>query len=332
MIAAALLSLLSCGSHSAQSNTPSENNISVVPFDTTLSYVRAYLLNNNLAKAQAQYEKLQQPQDSAQALLMLAEISALQGDELAAQQAFIKALDMLEIDKQPLPSNVLAFFCKQKKWGALDAYAKKISSNKHNPAAVKAGLTQVGLCFYHNKRWEQAEKWLQQLDVTQQLAPQVYLALAHIAVQRKQYLGAQALINQYEVAKTHINAKNLWNAIEIYVALKEPDIAAQLGQNLRSLFPHNEYTREYIMLVKRSERVDREQLKINALLKLNNAQTKNKPANLAPETVIHTIKKGETLYQLARNYQVSLVQLLAWNPNLVIEEIAIGTQITVAAN
>jgi LysM repeat protein len=42
---------------------------------------------------------------------------------------------------------------------------------------------------------------------------------------------------------------------------------------------------------------------------------------------IHTIKKGETLYQLTRKYGVTLSQLLLWNPNVVANKLLLGTKI-----
>ena len=46
-----------------------------------------------------------------------------------------------------------------------------------------------------------------------------------------------------------------------------------------------------------------------------------------PLVLTHTIKKGETLYELTKKYDKPLSKLLLWNPNLVINEIPLGTKI-----
>ena len=46
------------------------------------------------------------------------------------------------------------------------------------------------------------------------------------------------------------------------------------------------------------------------------------------QTIVHTVKKGETLYALKRKYQVSLEDIKKWN-NLKSENLSIGQQITI---
>lgn len=48
-----------------------------------------------------------------------------------------------------------------------------------------------------------------------------------------------------------VDPQSLWAVIEIYMALKQPDMVTQVGENMRILFPYNQYTRKYILLTKR---------------------------------------------------------------------------------
>jgi LysM repeat protein len=41
------------------------------------------------------------------------------------------------------------------------------------------------------------------------------------------------------------------------------------------------------------------------------------------------MQKGETLYQLSKRYGVTIPELQAWNPSLVIDDISVGTKIRV---
>ena len=98
---------------------------------------------------------------------------------------------------------------------------------------------QIGLCFFNEQKFEQAKKWLQQLNYAHPIPPQVHLALARIAIEKNQLLVAQKSIKQYETTKSNIDAKMLWTAFEVYQTLKQPEIATQIGEHLYSLFPHN---------------------------------------------------------------------------------------------
>jgi Tfp pilus assembly protein PilF len=209
-------------------------------------------------------------------LLTLAELRAASGNAEGAQQAFLQAIANEQLDKQSVSVTLIDYFCTQKKWPALQGYAAALVANTPQDKTLNASptvnilknsaLTQIGLCFFNEQHFDEAQKWLQQLDVTQQLAHQAYLALARMAIEQKQYPTAQQLINQHEVTKNKIDAKMLWTAFEVYRALEQSEIANQLG---------------------------------------------------------------ETLYQLSKRYGVTTPELMSWNPNLVIDDISIGTKIRI---
>jgi Tfp pilus assembly protein PilF len=311
----------------------------------TLSHVKAYLLIGNVKQAQKTFDTINtidtigNPQAMPNTLLTLAELRAATGNAEGAQQAFLQALDSGQLDKKSVSVTLIDYFCTEKKWPALQGYASALVANTSEDNTQNASpsvshlkdsaLTQIGLCFFNAQHFDEAQKWLQQLDDTQQLAPQAYLALARIAVEQKQYPTAQQLINQYEVTKNQIDAKMLWTSFEVYRALEQPEIANQIGENLYSLFPNNEYTRNYILTVKRGERMMRRQQKINALIQTTDSTfEKNQTASFS-EVPFHIMQKGETLYQLSKRYGVTTPELMSWNPNLVIDDISIGTKIRI---
>jgi Tfp pilus assembly protein PilF len=308
----------------------------------TLSHVKAYLLIGNVKQAQKTFDTIDtigNPQAMPNTLLTLAELRAASGDAEGAQQAFLQALESGQLDKQSVSVTLIDYFCTEKKWPALQGYASALvasttqdNTQNASPSGIhvkNSALTQIGLCFFNAQRFDEAQKWLQQLDVTQQLAPQAYLALARMAVEQKQYPTAQQLINQYEVTKNKIDAKMLWTAFEVYRALEQPEIANQIGENLYSLFPNNEYTRNYILTVKRGERMMRRQQKVAALRQTTDSTFEKKQTTTSPEPSFHIMQKGETLYQLSKRYGVTTPELMSWNPNLVIDDISIGTKIRI---
>jgi Tfp pilus assembly protein PilF len=342
VVVSGILVLLGCSTSPTDSKKDhSSTNVADATL-ITLSHVKAYLLIGNIKQAQKTFDTINtidNPQAMPNTSLTLAELRAASSNAEGAQQAFLQALDNGQLDKQSISVTLVDYFCTQKKWPALQGYASALVANtpqdntqNASPSGIhvkNSALTQIGLCFFNAQRFDEAQKWLQQLDVTQQLAPQAYLALARIAVEQKQYPTAQQLINQYEVTKNKIDAKMLWTAFEVYRALEQPEIAEQIGENLYSLFPNNEYTRNYILTVKRGERMMRRQQKINALIQTTDSTfEKNKTASFSEEP-FHILQKGETLYQLSKRYGVTIPELMSWNPNLVIDDISIGTKIRI---
>jgi Tfp pilus assembly protein PilF len=342
VVVSGILVLLGCSTSPTDSKKDhSSTNVADATL-ITLSHVKAYLLIGNIKQAQKTFDTINtidNPQAMPNTSLTLAELRAASSNAEGAQQAFLQALDNGQLDKQSISVTLVDYFCTQKKWPALQGYASALVANtpqdntqNASPSGIhvkNSALTQIGLCFFNAQRFDEAQKWLQQLDVTQQLAPQAYLALARMAVEQKQYPTAQQLINQYEVTKNKIDAKMLWTAFEVYRALEQPEIANQIGENLYSLFPNNEYTRNYILTVKRGERMMRRQQKINALIQTTDSTfEKNQTASFSEEP-FHIMQKGETLYQLSKRYSVTTPELMSWNPNLVIDDISIGTKIRI---
>lgn len=302
----------------------------------TLSHVKAYLLLGNIKKAEQLFETIEVPELNAQAMLTLAELHAAKGNSVDAQQVFLLALTddqfVVPINKTTIPTDLLDYFCVEKKWPALQGYGAAILTSASDDNAqltyntlINKALTKIGLCFFQAQRWNDAKHWLEKIDYNLQVTPLTYLALARSNIELQLYSDAQRLITRYESTKDNVDAKTLWTTIEVYIALKQPEMVIQTGENMRSLFPFNQYTRNYILLTKRG--------RIQALV--NNALAASTTSSTAPKFVQpsdsldaeHVIKKGETLYQLTQKYKVSVAQLLLWNANLAINKISIGTRI-----
>jgi Tfp pilus assembly protein PilF len=342
LIVMTLLVTLGCSSSPSNLKTSSVNN-NVHSSHVTLSHVKAYLLLGNIQKAEQLFQTIEAAQMNFQSMLALAELHAAKGSSIEAQKVFLLVLtgNQFEepLNKSIIPASLLDYFCTQKKWPALQGYASALVANTplDNPQNASptvnilknSALTQIGLCFFNEQHFDEAQKWLQQLDVTQQLAPHAYLALARMAVEQRQYPTAQQLINEYEVTKNKIDAKMLWTAFEVYRALERPEIANQIGEHLYSLFPNNEYTRNYILTVKRGERMMRRQQKAATLIQTTGLTFEKNQTVSFSEEPFHIIQKGENLYQLSKRYGVTTPELMSWNPNLFIDDISIGTKIRI---
>jgi LysM repeat protein len=84
--------------------------------------------------------------------------------------------------------------------------------------------------------------------------------------------------------------------------------------------------------VKRGERMQLHQPKSVATLQTTNPTPLEKQTASSPDKTSHIIKKGETLYQLSKRYGVSILDLLVWNPALVVDDIPLGASIRISAN
>ena len=324
-----LLVILGCSSSPNDNKTSSVNN-NKHSTNVTLSHVKAYLLLGNIQKAEQLFQTIDAANLNAQSMLIQAELHAAKGNSIEAQKAFLAMLTDsqfdLSIHKESIPADLLDYFCEEKRWPALQGYGEAIKSLTNtrlntNTVIKNDALTKIGLCFFYQQRWQDAKYWLEQVELAKHVNPLTYLALARAHVEQQQYSDARSLITQYEQKKDTVAAQTLWVALEVYLALKQTDMATQVGENMRSLFPYNQYTRKYISLTKRG--------RIQAITNTPTpSETITSSSQASPEQ-FHTMKKGETLYQLSKRYGVTTPELMSWNPNLVIDDISIGTKIRI---
>ena len=287
--------------------------------DITLSHVRAYLLIGNVAKAEERFQTINHPEFSPDVLLTLAELRAAKGDDLGAQQAFLQSINHAERGKQLVSTDLLDYFCRENKWEVLKGYASGLVKSDLLASIKNQQLSDIGLCFYRAQHWQEAYDWLIQLDFNQAVQPVSYLALARLSLEQKNNDVTQQLINKFEANKTQVDPEILWTSFEIYSALQQPQLAQQAAQQLLDLFPNTSFTRKYLILTKRKKHapeVEKQQPVI----------TNKRP----DKPQFHLIKKGETLYQLSKRYNISVADLLKLNPNVVVDDISLGTPIQVS--
>ncbi len=336
-----LLCACSSGPDTQMQNTV--NQPAKVSQNTTLSHIRAYLLIGNVDRAAQLFQSLDQSNLTSQGQILLAEIHAAQGDSVAAQQVFLSALANTQsgagLASASIPSDLLDYFCTEKKWPALEGYGQAMLNtasdvNKSAIAGVKNKvLTNIGLCFFNQQQWQKSAEWLSHVELNEQVNPLAYLALARANIALQKPNEAQRYINQYKQSKNKIDADALWAEIQVYVALNQPDKAIEIGEVLRTLFGFNEATRKYILLTKRGILAPPSTSKpvITQPSVPNTAPAVAQPnaAATIEYNSIHTIQKGETLYRISKLYGLTTAELQAWNPELDVHDIPIGTQIRV---
>lgn len=336
IVVGGILLLIGCSSTltkpQAYTSVKNDSNNSFIK----LSHVKAYLLVGSIKQAQTTFDNIENKETIPFASLVQAELSAASGNAMAAQQAFLLAIQNKQLVENSFSDNLLDYFCAEKKWPALQGYGEALivstPVNKANIEAKNNAISQIGMCFYGQQRWDETNYWLEKIEESQITSPLVYLVLARSKVEQKQYPVAQALMNKFETRKTEIDARSLWTTIEIYNALNQAEEVKKYGNHLRSLFPNNEYTRKYILLTKRGERMKHRQLSTVTPIETANSTPLAKQTTLTSEIIFHTMKKGETLYQLSKRYDVSIADLLNWNPNLVVDDISLGTSVRISAN
>lgn len=288
----------------------------------TLSHVKAYLLIGNVIKADERFQTIKTPELVPGAMLTLAQLRAAKGDSLGAQQAFMFALDNQSLSNQPVSFKLLDYFCQQKMWLSLENYGANLLDSSTEIAAKNAALSMIGQCFFKAQDSVKAKYWLAQLDLALPVAPVDFLALARLSIEDNQYTEAKQFIIRFEKTKNMIDAHTLWTALEVYQELQQPKQAEITGQNLTTLFPDSDYSIVY-----------REMLKSNTQGLDKTVKTKiPQQVKLDTKEMIHIIKKGETLYQLSKRFEVTISDLLKWNPALVVDDISLGTSIRLTAN
>jgi Tfp pilus assembly protein PilF len=305
------------GCSSSPNNLQNTNLDRLDNTQVTLSHVKAYLLISNTVKAEERFQTIITPELVPGAMLALAQLRAAKGDNLGAQQAFMFALDNQSPPDLRISPKLLDYFCHQKKWQALESYGTGLLDPSNVITTNNASLSKIGQCFFRAQEWSKAKYWLNQLDLTQTVAPLDFLALARLDVDDKRYPEAEQFIIRFEKTKNKIDAHTLWTALEVYQGLQKPERAEKIGHNLSVLFPSSDYTLVYQQMLK---------LNPKGLSKTKKVETPQQ-ANLDNDYLTHTIIKGETLYQLTKKYKKTLAQLMLWNPNLVINDIPLGTKI-----
>jgi Tfp pilus assembly protein PilF len=295
-----------------------------------LSYVQVYLQIGNINKAREQFQKIEDPESNPSAMITLAELRAAEGDTIGAQQAFLFSLAYNQLTTPfhhtQVSPDLLDFFCQEKKWPALDAYAAALIDTAEVIDTINSTFSKLGVCFFNGQRWQEADDLFKQLNFALPVQPFSYLALARNSIEQEQYSAAKSWIAKFEETKTTIDAKILWTAFEVYRALGSTDIALQMAEHLRALFPNSQYVPKLQMLVQPAQ--------INPIAfeptARSESELESKSVKSTPKKTFHTIRSGETLYQLSKLYDLSIADLLLWNPDLVIEDIALGTRIRIS--
>ena len=304
--------------------TPRANdqNARQAPPDVTLSHVKAYLLLGNTAKAEERFQTLNKQEMNAHTQLVLAELNAAKGDSIGAQQAFLQSINDSALNNELVDSDLLAYFCGEKKWLPLQSYADGLDAKSLSKAKRNEQLSTIGHCFFSAGRWPEALQIYNKAELESSLPPFSFLALARLNIELEKYQLAQDLIDRFELYKTQVDAETLWYSFEVYAALNKSLLAQRYAQQLMSLFPNTRYARNYLMYTKRNKKQQLEQQPAQAQI----------PTPKAAGPKIHSIQKGENLYQISKRYGLTVDDLLKWNAKLVIDDIAIGTPIQLAPN
>lgn len=290
--------------------------------ETILSYVKSYMLIGNFAKAQEHFLRIENPASMPEAMILSAELRASHNDVIGAEQDFMLAINDSKASKLNIPPSLLDYFCTHKKWTALDGLAIALQQLSPLSTVQNQQINNIGLCYFRHNKWEKAHTLLSYSNSQSDTHPLAYLALARINIERKLFAEAQALLAMFEANKLAVTAESLWLSYEVYHALGQHKLAEQTGEMLIVLFPDTDQAKLYNTVVKFNQ--------IDSNTRTANLTTPVEQANT--EAKFHSIKRGETLYQLSKRYNVAISLLLKWNAQLNINDIPIGTQIQVSEN
>lgn len=128
--------------------------------------------------------------------------------------------------------------------------------------------------------------------------------------------AADAMRNVLRLEK--VNGKNLSRYLkQLCQGIEEPESTVEAAQPAQA-------TQEFLIAGQRVENTA-------ARGETPAVQTLNTPAAASTVTEYHTVKKGETLYRLSKQYKVSVEQLRAWNNKGASNTIIVGEKLRVAS-
>ena len=290
--------------------------------ETLLSYVKSYMLIGNFTKAKEHFLKINNLTSMPEAMLLSAELKASQNDIIGAQQDFLLAVNHSKASNLNVSPTLLDYFCTHKKWTALDGLVKALQQLSDLSTEQNQQITNIGLCYFRQNKWDEANTLLSYSDARSDTHPLVFLALARISVERKLFAEARRLLAMFETSKVAVTPESLWTSYEVHHALGQHKLAEQTGEMLIALFPGTDQAKLY-----------------NTVAKFNQIDSAPRPSHsknpvfeVNTEVKFHSIKRGETLYQLSKRYNVAIGLLLKWNAQLNVDDIPIGTKIQVSDN
>lgn len=297
---------------------------------SSLSIALAYLQLGNTGKAELNLQKaLDENPTSGSVYLGYALYYQQLGDYEKAEAAFFQAKQYSPASL--IPEDFVTYLCRKGEYDAATSHYTSVVSVAGD-RVKKSLLIDLAECYYRQEHVEKAEEaYLQSLKQSGGSNDKALLRLAELALKRGESLVALDYLARFNASKVHVTAESLQLEIDTYQVLGMEDKVSQASQMLSALFPNHLSNGHMVTEGETSESlpkpqtIDDSQVIATSIADTSIEETETPASEESARH--HILKKGETLYRVTRMYDVSLEQLRAWNPELEINNISIGTKI-----
>jgi type IV pilus biogenesis/stability protein PilW len=322
------------------------SNLQIVRNATSsLSIALAYLQLGNTEKAEPNLQKaLNESPQSGAVYLGYALYYQQIGDYEKAEAAFFQARQYSP--RSLIPQDFVTYLCRKGEYESATSHYSSVVSVA-GERVNKSLLIGLAECYYQQEYWAEAEEaYLVSLEQPSGTNDRALLRLAELSLNRNEPKTALEYLTRFNMAKTQVTAESLALELKTYEALELQDKVQEVGDMLSTLFPNHEYAQTLTSATEsKPKEIKKQPVSVKersrTLAKLETKETKPVEAGTTKAKVevtvvdeavkYHVIKKGETLYRVTRIYDVSLEQLRAWNPELKVNDISIGTKIYLQA-
>ncbi len=181
--------------------------------------------------------------DMSEAHGMRALILASMGDAAAADQAFLRAIQLAPNDGGPL-HNRAWFLCQQRRFAESEAQFEAALALPQYRDGVRT-LLALGVCQARAGRTAQAERSLSRSFELDPANPVTAYNLSELLLQRGELERARFLIRRVNAVPEQVSAQSLWLAARIEKRMGQDAAVQELGAQMRKRFPQAPETLRY---------------------------------------------------------------------------------------
>jgi type IV pilus assembly protein PilF len=181
--------------------------------------------------------------DMAEAHGLRAFILASMGDAAAADQSFLRAIQLAPKDGGAL-HNRAWFLCQQRRFAESEAQFEAALALPQYRDAPRT-LLALGVCQARAGRMEQAERSLTRSYELDPANPVTAFNLSEVLLKRGALERARFLVRRVNDVNEQVSAQSLWLAMRIEKRMGNADALHELGAQLRSRYPQAPETLRY---------------------------------------------------------------------------------------
>lgn len=312
------LILAGCASQTTTSPVPVAQGVNQIEAaKTRVSLGLTYLKNGNYVQAKTNLDKAMEFAPRLGDVHFALAYYYQQVSEWEIARQYYEQAMHLDRNNPDLINSYGAFLCEVGEYReAKENLLKAVNIKSYNRSAES--YENLAICSHRQGKTAEAMTYLRSALQHQPGRARSWYMLVELLIAKQQWQEAKIAYRQYEKV-VPVTADTLNLAIEIENGLGNANIAQGYTDMLQTLYPDRvEQPRTVILtpaLVSTGEVV----------------QETTKPATAARSDILyHVLKKGETLYQVSRIYDVRVQSLVEWNSISDVSGLSIGQRLIVS--